>query len=51
MLAYQLVEWQQPPVLRDVPVPDPGPEQVRRPSARAARRARSPGRGRLPTLA
>jgi alcohol dehydrogenase, propanol-preferring len=28
MLAYQLVEWQQPPVLRDVPVPEPGAGQV-----------------------
>ena len=28
MQAYQLVEWQQPPVLRDVPVPDVGPGQV-----------------------
>jgi len=28
MLAYQLVEWQQPPVLHDVPVPEPGPGQV-----------------------
>jgi alcohol dehydrogenase, propanol-preferring len=28
MQAYQLVEWQQPPVLRDVPVPEPGPGEV-----------------------
>ncbi|MBN2204786.1 MAG: NAD(P)-dependent alcohol dehydrogenase [Thermoleophilia bacterium] len=28
MQAYQLVEWQQPPELRDVPVPEPGPGQV-----------------------
>lgn len=28
MLAYQLVEWQQPPVLHEVPVPEPGPGQV-----------------------
>jgi alcohol dehydrogenase, propanol-preferring len=28
MRAFQLVEWQQPPVLRDVPVPDPGPGEV-----------------------
>jgi propanol-preferring alcohol dehydrogenase len=28
MRAYQLAEWQQAPVLRDVPVPDPGPGQV-----------------------
>src|SRR5689334_6945134 len=28
MRAYQLVEWQQPPVLRDVPVPEPGPGEV-----------------------
>jgi propanol-preferring alcohol dehydrogenase len=28
MLAYQLVEWQHPPVLHDVPVPDPGPGEV-----------------------
>jgi propanol-preferring alcohol dehydrogenase len=28
MKAYQLVEWQQPPVLQDVPVPEPGPGQV-----------------------
>jgi propanol-preferring alcohol dehydrogenase len=28
MLAYQLVEWQQAPVLRDVPVPEPGPGEV-----------------------
>jgi alcohol dehydrogenase, propanol-preferring len=28
MRAYQLVEWQQAPVMRDVPVPDPGPGQV-----------------------
>ena len=28
MRAYQLVEWQQPPELRDVPVPEPGPGEV-----------------------
>ena len=28
MRAFQLVEWQQPPVLRDVPVPEPGPGEV-----------------------
>ena len=28
MQAFQLVEWQQPPALRDVPVPDPGPGEV-----------------------
>ncbi len=28
MRAFQLVEWQQPPVLRDVPVPDPQPGEV-----------------------
>jgi propanol-preferring alcohol dehydrogenase len=28
MRAFQLVEWQQPPVLRDVPVPVPGPGEV-----------------------
>src|SRR4051812_504308 len=28
MQAFQLVEWQQPPVLRDVPVPEPGPGEV-----------------------
>jgi alcohol dehydrogenase, propanol-preferring len=28
MKAYQLVAWQQPPELRDVPVPEPGPGQV-----------------------
>jgi alcohol dehydrogenase, propanol-preferring len=28
MRAYRLVEWQQAPVPRDVPVPDPGPGQV-----------------------
>ena len=28
MLAYQLTAWQQPPELRDVPVPEPGPGQV-----------------------
>lgn len=28
MKAYQLVAWQQPPQLRDVPVPEPGPGQV-----------------------
>jgi propanol-preferring alcohol dehydrogenase len=26
--AYQLTEWQQPPELRDVPVPDPRPGEV-----------------------
>src|SRR4051794_41970508 len=28
MRAFQLVEWQQPPVLRDVPMPEPGPGEV-----------------------
>jgi alcohol dehydrogenase, propanol-preferring len=28
MLAYQLVEWQQAPELRDVEVPEPGPGEV-----------------------
>ncbi len=28
MRAFQLVEWQQPPVLREVPVPDPQPGEV-----------------------
>lgn len=28
MRAYQLVEWQQPPELRDVPVPEPGIGEV-----------------------
>src|SRR4051794_7066120 len=28
MKAFQLVEWQQPPVLRHVPVPEPGPGEV-----------------------
>ncbi|NLT05541.1 MAG: NAD(P)-dependent alcohol dehydrogenase [Solirubrobacterales bacterium] len=28
MLAYQLTGWQQPPQLREVPVPEPGPGQV-----------------------
>jgi propanol-preferring alcohol dehydrogenase len=28
MLAYQLVEWQQPPELREVEVPEPGPGEV-----------------------
>jgi alcohol dehydrogenase, propanol-preferring len=28
MLAYQLLDWQRPPVLHDVPVPDPGPGEV-----------------------
>jgi alcohol dehydrogenase, propanol-preferring len=28
MKAYQLVEWQQPAELRDVPVPEPGPGEV-----------------------
>ena len=28
MQAFQLVEWRQPPVLRDVPVPEPGPGEV-----------------------
>ncbi len=29
MKAYQLIEWQQPPKLVDIPVPEPGPGQVR----------------------
>ncbi|MCE4945644.1 hypothetical protein LVX13_21370 [Streptomyces albulus] len=29
MRAFQLVGWQQPPEPREVPVPDPGPGQVR----------------------
>lgn len=28
MRAFQLVEWQKPPELREVPVPEPGPGQV-----------------------
>ena len=28
MRAYQLVGWQQPPEVRDVPVPEPGPGEV-----------------------
>ncbi|MGE5635515.1 MAG: NAD(P)-dependent alcohol dehydrogenase [Nocardioidaceae bacterium] len=28
MKAYQLVAWEQPPELREVPVPEPGPGQV-----------------------
>ncbi len=28
MKAYQLTAWQQPPELRDVPVPEPGPGQL-----------------------
>ena len=28
MKAYQLIEWQQPAELRDVPVPEPGPGEV-----------------------
>lgn len=28
MKAYQLVGWQQPAELRDVPVPEPGPGEV-----------------------
>src|ERR687888_56518 len=28
MLAYQLVEWQQPPELREVEVPEPGPGEI-----------------------
>jgi alcohol dehydrogenase, propanol-preferring len=28
MLAYRIVEWEQPPRLVDVPVPEPGPGQV-----------------------
>jgi propanol-preferring alcohol dehydrogenase len=28
MLAYRLIEWQQPPELVEVPVPDPGPGEV-----------------------
>ena len=28
MKAYQLVEWQQPPEFRDIPVPEPGPGEV-----------------------
>lgn len=28
MRAFQLVQWQQPPELREVPVPEPGPGQV-----------------------
>jgi propanol-preferring alcohol dehydrogenase len=28
MKAYQLLEWQQPPEFRDVPVPEPGPGEI-----------------------
>ena len=28
MRAFQLVAWQSPPELRDVPVPEPGPGQI-----------------------
>jgi propanol-preferring alcohol dehydrogenase len=28
MLAYRLPEWQEPPVLEEVPIPEPGPGQV-----------------------
>ncbi|MEU3856452.1 NAD(P)-dependent alcohol dehydrogenase [Streptomyces sp. NPDC028722] len=28
MRAFQLVEWQRPPELREVPVPEPGPGQI-----------------------
>ncbi|MFJ9836474.1 NAD(P)-dependent alcohol dehydrogenase [Streptomyces sp. NPDC101169] len=28
MRAFQLVEWKQPPELREVPVPEPGPGQI-----------------------
>ncbi|MGY4983007.1 NAD(P)-dependent alcohol dehydrogenase [Streptomyces sp. 900105755] len=28
MLAFQLVDWRQPPELREVPVPEPGPGQI-----------------------
>jgi propanol-preferring alcohol dehydrogenase len=28
MKAYQLTEWQKPPEMRDVPVPEPGPGEV-----------------------
>lgn len=28
MKAYQLTEWQKPPEIRDVPVPEPGPGEV-----------------------
>ena len=28
MRAFQFVEWQKPPELREVPVPEPGPGQV-----------------------
>jgi alcohol dehydrogenase, propanol-preferring len=28
MRAFQFVEWQEPPELREVPVPEPGPGQV-----------------------
>ncbi|MGW3984145.1 alcohol dehydrogenase catalytic domain-containing protein [Streptomyces mirabilis] len=28
MRAFQLVGWRQPPELREVPVPEPGPGQV-----------------------
>jgi len=26
--AFQLVQWQKPPELREVPVPEPGPGQI-----------------------
>jgi propanol-preferring alcohol dehydrogenase len=28
MLAYQLTQWQHPPELRDVPIPEPGPGEI-----------------------
>ena len=28
MQAFQLVAWQQPPELREVPMPEPGPGEV-----------------------
>ena len=28
MRAFQLVAWQKPPELREVPVPEPGPGQI-----------------------
>ena len=33
MRAYQLLEWQQAPVLHEVPVPDPGPGKWNAPAA------------------
>jgi NADPH:quinone reductase-like Zn-dependent oxidoreductase len=30
MKAYQFVNWQHPPELREVPLPDPGPGEVLR---------------------